>query len=151
MRRSSMQAYAHNINLEKINRILEHFHQKNVNISDIGTKSDSMYQDWKDFYQIDNQHKYKSVASYIKKRLNKDVTKGEKAIDAFQQTPKSELRFLAVTNDQCVFSFTIQDAKRFTYNDAIWLSIHVFPEVILFNPYSLKSFICNQDGFHFYL
>ncbi len=136
---------------EKINRILEHFQQKNVLISDIETPSNDLYQDWKAFYQIDRQKKIKSLSAYIKRSSFKDIIKGDKAIHAFKENPKNELRFLAIQNDQCVLSFTILDAKRFTYNDAIWLSIHVFPEVVLFNPYSLKTFICNQDGYHFYV
>ena len=133
-----------------IEKIRHHFGLKNVSIKDIETTNDNKYLQWKDFYHLNESKKYKYISSYCRKNDIEYRNKDNEAILKFRQTPKKELNFFAIEKNQCVLCFTISNAERFTYDDAVWLSIHVFPEVIIYNPFEQKTFLYNQNGHHFY-
>lgn len=138
---------------DKILKAQHYFMQKNVQIEDIRIHDNEAYAEWKSHYQIKtNQHTFKSIPKWIRTLRNSEVKplQGNQAIQSFRETHKNALEFYAVTEDQCLFSFKIKNAKFFTYDDAVWLSIHVFPEVILYSPYTHHSFVCNQDGYQFF-
>lgn len=139
-----------NFTEDKLDRIIDHFYQKNVEITDIEVLTNHKYQEWKEKYHVSDVKKYKFVSTYLKRNLINQTLKGDEAVKGFKSSSKALLNFFAVVNDQCVLSFKILNAKRFTYDDAVWLSIHVFPEVVLYNPQLNRSFIYNQDGYQFY-
>jgi hypothetical protein len=139
-----------NLTIDKIEKIKDHFYQKNVEITDIEILTNQKYQEWKEKNQVIDSKNCKFVSAYLRKNLKNQTLKGDEAIKGFKTSSRALLNFFAVANDQCVLSFKILNAKRFTYDDAVWLSIHVFPEVMLYNPQLNRSFIYNQDGYHFY-
>jgi len=138
---------------DKIIKAQNYFIQKNVQIDDIKILDNSAYTEWKSQYHInETSDQTESLPKLIRTLKKKEVKaiQGNQAIQLFKDTSKQALNFFAVTEDQCLFSFKIKNAKFFTYDDAVWLSIHVFPEVILYSPYTHHSFVCNQDGYQFF-
>ena len=138
---------------DKILKAQHYFIQKNVQIEDIKILDNSSYTEWKSQYNLSatpqNAQSIPKLIRLLKKKEVKPI-QGNEAIQCFKDTQKQALNFFAVTEDQCLFSFQIKNAKFFTYDDAVWLSIHVFPEVSLYRPYSHHSFVCNQDGYQFF-
>jgi hypothetical protein len=137
-------------NYDKIIKAQHYFMQKNVQIDDIKILDNVAYTAWKTQYNINPSTN--TIPKLIRSLKKKEVKakEGNQAIQCFRDTSKQALNFFAVTEDQCIFSFKIKNAKFFTYDDAVWLSIHVFPEVILYSPYTHHSFVCNQDGYQFF-
>lgn len=138
---------------DKIIKAQNYFIQKNVQIDEIKIADNTAYSEWKTQYNINTStDAAQSIPKLIRSLKKKEVKpmEGNQAIQCFRDTSKQALNFFAVTEDQCLFSFKIKNAKFFTYDDAVWLSIHVFPEVILYSPYTHHSFVCNQDGYQFF-